>query len=174
MTVGEVTGSLVLVGAQHLAVDRVLEAQQLRAGEMAVVGLHGFLGRLEIHHSGVVGGNRLGLDAAQHGCTSALVHVGVGVVADDVLVAPLAVRQQPAQVRLGAARHIQGRRLAEQVGGVALELIDGGVVAPDVVADLGRGHRGTHAGRRTGNGVGAQVDHGAKPAMQLARCNERV
>ena len=153
VAVGEVAGVLVLAGCQHLAVDGVLEAQQASAGEMAVVGLHGLLGGREINHACVVSGHRLGLDAAQHGRAAALVHVGVGVVADDVLVAPFAMRQQPAQVRLRAAGHIQRRGLAQQLRRVVLELVDRGVVAPDVVADLSLGHGGPHSRCGAGNGV---------------------
>ena len=45
-------------------------------------------GRFEVKHARVVSGHRLGLDAAQHRCAASFVHVGVGVMPDDVLVAP--------------------------------------------------------------------------------------
>ena len=48
--------------------------------------------------------------------------------------------------------------LAGQLGGTLLERDDRRVVAEDVVADLGLGHRATHLGRRVRDGVGAQVD----------------
>ena len=41
----------------------------------------------------------------------------------------------------------------EQLGRAALELVDGRVLAPLLVADLGRGDRGAHLGRRLGLGV---------------------
>ena len=149
------------------------QAEQAGAGEVTVVGLHCLLGRVEVEHAGVVGRYRLGLDAPQHGCTAPLVHVGVGVVADDVLVAPLAVRHESAQVRLGAARHVQSCWLVQQFGGVTLQFVDGGVVAPHVVPDLGCGHGGPHVSGRARNSVGTQVDHGSKPAMGLVPCNVR-
>ena len=48
--------------------------------------------------------------------------------------------------------------LAGQLGGALLERDDGGVVAEDVVADLGLGHRAAHRRRGLGDGVGAKVD----------------
>ena len=42
------------------------------------------------------------------------------------------------------------------------------VLAVDVVADLGAGHRGPHRLGRTGEGVGAQVDHGGEPTRGTA------
>ncbi len=153
VTVGKVAGLLMLGRREHHAVDGVLQAEQLGAGEVAVVGFHGCFGRFEIQHSRLVGGHRLGLDAAQHRSAAALVHVGVGVVAHDVLVAPLAVGQQAAQVRLSAAGHVQRRGLAEQLGGVALQLVDRGIVAPDVIADFGCSHGGAHLRRWLGDSV---------------------
>ena len=54
--------------------------------------------------------------------------------------------------------HEQAGLLAEQLGGPLLERVDGRVVAEDVVADLGLGHRPAHLGGRLGDGVGAEVD----------------
>ena len=50
--------------------------------------------------------------------------------------------------------------LAEQLGGAFLEGVDRRVVAEDVVADLGLGHRPAHRRRGVGDGVAAQVDPG--------------
>ena len=50
--------------------------------------------------------------------------------------------------------------LAEQLGRALLEGVDGRVVAEDVVADLGLGHRPAHPGGGLGDGVAAQVDPG--------------
>ncbi len=49
--------------------------------------------------------------------------------------------------------------LAEQPGDPLLERADGGVLAVDVVADLGARHRGAHRLGGTGDGVAAEVDH---------------
>jgi hypothetical protein len=56
--------------------------------------------------------------------------------------------------------HEQAGLLAQQLGGTCLERLDRRVVLEDVVADLGVGHRAAHRGRRVGDGVAAQVDHG--------------
>ena len=58
----------------------------------------------------------------------------------------------------------QAGLLAEQLGGALLEGVDRRVVAEDVVADLGLGHRPAHRRGRVGDGVAAQVDpwHGAR------------
>jgi hypothetical protein len=58
-----------------------------------------------------------------------------------------------------------GRRrglVAEQVGDLLLEGVDGRVLAVDVVADVGRGHDGPHRLGRPGQGVAAHV-HGGHP-----------
>ena len=52
---------------------------------------------------------------------------------------------------------------AEELGGAFLERADGRVLAEDVVADLGLGHRATHGRGGQGDGVGPEVDH-AVPA----------
>ena len=144
---------------QHLAVDGVLQAQQPGAGEVMVGRLHGRLGRSEVDHAVVAPRHRLGLDGAEHRPAASLVHVRVGVVADDVLVAAPAVGEQPAQVALRAAGHEQRGLLAEQRGRGLLELVDGGILSVHVVAHDGCGHSGPHGCRGLGDGVGAKVDH---------------
>ena len=62
-------------------------------------------------------------------------------------------------------RHRRGRQedralLAEQLGDALLQLVDARILALLLVADLGCGDRGAHAGRRPGGGVGAEIDHG--------------
>ena len=144
---------------QHLAVDGVLQAQQPGAGEVMVGRLHSRLGRSQVDHAVVAPRHRLGLDGAEHRPAAALVHVRVGVVADDVLVAAPAVGEQPAQVALGAAGHEESGLLAEQRGRGRLELVDGGILSVHVVAHDGCGHGGPHGRRGLGDGVGAKVDH---------------
>ena len=55
--------------------------------------------------------------------------------------------------------------LAEQLRGALLERVDGRVVAEDVVADLGRGHRAAHLVGGLRDGVGAEVDQGHAPSI---------
>ena len=50
--------------------------------------------------------------------------------------------------------------LPEELGRALLERVDRRVLAPDVVADLGGGHRPAHLGGWLGDGVGAEVDRG--------------
>jgi hypothetical protein len=79
----------------------------------------------------------LRLDAAEHRPAAAFPAVGVGHLADDVLVAALAVAHQRAQVALRAGGHEQRRLLAQHRGDALLQRVDGRVVAEDVVAHLG-------------------------------------
>ena len=126
---------------------------------MTVVRLDDFVDVVEVEHPVGSDPNRLRLDATEDGSAPGLATVGVGVLADDVLVASLAVSQQRAQVRLGPAGNEQPRFLVQSLGGLRLEPVDGGVVTEDVVADLGVGHGLAHGGCRSGHGVGAQIDH---------------
>ena len=59
----------------------------------------------------------------------------------------------------------QAGLLAEQLGGALLEGVDRGVVAEDVVADLGVGHRPAHRRGWVGDGVAAQVDAGHRASI---------
>ena len=89
-----------------------------------------------------------------------LVHDDVRLPARDRLHAPLEVGQLRHEIALGPARDEERGFLAEQLGGPLLQGVDGGIVAQDVVAHLGLGHRATHLGRRPGDGVAPQIDHG--------------
>jgi hypothetical protein len=77
-------------------------------------------------------------------------------------VARLAVDADAQLVAHRAGGDEQGGLLAEEGGRFFLEPIDRGVFAVDVVADLGRGHGGAHAGRGAGERVAAEVDHGGR------------
>ena len=70
-------------------------------------------------------------------------------------------------------RDEQAGLLAEQLGGALLERDDGRVVAEDVVADLGLGHRAAHGGRRAGDGVAAQVDRAVGMSVMEASIGRR-
>ena len=62
---------------------------------------------------------------------------------------PLATKRPASLPSSSAARFLEG--------------VDGRVVAEDVVADLGVGHRPAHGLRRMGDGVAAQIDrHGGR------------
>ena len=87
-----------------------------------------------------------------------LVAHDVAAPLDQHLVAALREDADADRVAHRAGRHEEGRLLAEHLGRLLLEAVDRRVLAVDVVADLGRGHRGAHLGGGTGHGVGAQVD----------------
>jgi len=58
----------------------------------------------------------------------------------------------------------------EQPGNPLLERPYRRVLGVDVVADLSFGHRGSHALRRAGHGVAAQIDHGVTLRPLLSAC----
>jgi hypothetical protein len=70
-------------------------------------------------------------------------------------------RQDPKRDLVGHRRRRQEERrlLTEERGGALLQLVDGGILAQLLVADLGRGHRRAHLRRRSGRRVGAEIDH---------------
>ena len=97
--------------------------------------------------------------------------VAGGLVDDDVVLAAgdgLLAALEMGELRDEVAHRPRGdeeaRFLAEQLGGAFLERVDGRVVAEDVVADLGLGHRPAHRRRGLGDGVAPQVDqrHGRR------------
>ncbi len=68
----------------------------------------------------------------------------VRVLPDDGLVAVAGLGQDAHQVAHRPAEQEQGRLLAQSLGGHGLQAVDGGVLAVDVVADLGPVHRLSH------------------------------
>ncbi len=115
-----------------------------------------------VERNAAVGGvlQRLRLDRAEHGGAAAFVLVGVRQLADDVFVAALAVRHQRRQVALRAGREKQRGFHAGACRHHRLQMVDGGIVAPDVVAQFGGNHRRLHRGARARHGIAAQIDHG--------------
>ena len=97
-------------------------------------------------------------DAGERGERAGLVAPAVRVLADDDLVAGPRVRAQRDLVRHRAGRHEQRGLGAEQRGDALLEPAHRRILAVDVVADLGVGHRPPHRGGRAGDGVAAQID----------------
>jgi len=82
----------------------------------------------------------------------------VGV--DDHLVAGTAEDAQGDLVALRAGRDEHPRLMTEALGGHLLQPAHGGVLAVDVVPDLGGGHGGAHRRGGTGDGVGSEVGDG--------------
>ena len=92
--------------------------------------------------------------------TGRLVDDEVVLAAGDRLLAAREVGHLGDQVAHRPRRDEQAGFLAEQLRRALLEGVDGRVVAEDVVADLGLGHRPPHRRGGLGDGVAAQVDPG--------------
>ena len=116
-------------------------------------------------------GHGVELDARQH-------RGGRGLVPEDVVVlvgqdlGP--GRGGQAQADLVAHRprgDVQGRLVAEALGHRRLQPLDGRVLAPDVVADLGLGHGPAHGRGGPGEGVGAESR--SSPPVYARACDNR-
>ena len=92
--------------------------------------------------------------------TGRLVPDDVALGAGDHLAAARHVGHQRHEVAHRPRRDEQAGLLAEQLRRPLLERVDRRVLAEDVVADLGGGHRAAHLGGRAGDGVGAEIDRG--------------
>ena len=90
--------------------------------------------------------------------TRGLVPDDVALGAGDDLAAARHVGHQRHQVAHRPRRDEQPASLPSSSAARSSERVDGRVLAPDVVADLGRGHRPAHLGGRAGHGVGTEVD----------------
>ena len=101
-------------------------------------------------------------DAGEDRRAAGLVLEDVAIEIAEKLVAGTGVDAHGDLVRHRPRRHEEGRLLAEELGRAAFELADGRVLAEDVVADLGGGHGGPHAGRRPGDGIAAQIEDGTR------------
>ena len=152
-------GGLGQIGLGHdMAVPGVFQTQQARTGEMRIIRLDRRRDVGDCHAPSRVLQQGLRLHAAEHGRTAAFIAVGMGQLADDVLVAAPAVRQDAAQIALRARGHEERGLLAGQLGDALLQRVDGRVVAEDIVAQRRCQHRLAHGRRRPGDGVAAQVD----------------
>ncbi|MCY1234821.1 hypothetical protein D9M72_474120 [compost metagenome] len=157
-TTGELARRCQVLQWQDLALHGVLQGQQPGAGEVEVVLLDGGLHLAKIQAAIGLALDRLGLDGAQHGGATALVFVGVGLLADDVLVTAFTVSHQPQQVAHGAGRYEERGLEAQALGEARFQTVDAGIFAIDIVAQLGALHGFAHAGGGLGDGVATQVD----------------
>ena len=109
---------------------------------------------------------RQGADAGPHDdrVAGGLIDDEVVLATGDGLLAALEVGELRDEVAHRARRDEQAGLLAQQLRAAGLQRIDRRVVAEDVVADLGLGHRPTHLGRWLGDCVAAQIDrrHGRR------------
>ena len=116
--------------------------------------------RVEVHRPVVARRHRRDRGAGDDRVAGALVEDRVRLGFGDDLAAAGDVRHVRHEVAHRPARDEEAGLLARQLGGSLLERDDGRVVAEDVVADLGFGHRAPHPGRGPRDRVGAQVDDG--------------
>lgn len=83
----------------------------------------------------------------------------MGLLANDVFVAALTMRQQPQQIAHGAGGDEQRGGKTQAPGQLGFELIDRRIFAIDVVTRRGACHRLEHGGGRLGDGVAAKIDN---------------
>ena len=166
----EFVGGSQVVERQHLALHGVFQGQQTGTGEMEVVLLDRRFDLGQIQRAVGFTVDRLRLDGAKYGGTAALVLVGVGLLADDVLVTALAMSHQAQQVAHGAGGDEQRRREAQLIGQPGLQTVYRGVFAIHVIAQLGSHHGFAHGNSGLGDGVATQVDQGHdRLSRQLAK-----
>ncbi len=158
-----------------MAIVRVLDADEAGDGQVDIAGPHG-VAHLGGSEKAALGDQRAGLEPPQPRRPAHLraEHVTVGVEED--FLAGLGLREDGDEVALGAGGHEQPGLLARPPGRQGLEALDGGILLPHVVADLGARHGLPH--RRAGEreGVGSQLDDVVHPGYLAAvrrRCAAR-
>ncbi|OEI67412.1 hypothetical protein Cus16_3012 [Curtobacterium sp. ER1/6] len=112
-------------------------------------------------------------DAGEHGGRTELRSHHVGADVGQQFLAGGDVQPQPELVRHRAGGGEEPGLVPEQVRDLSLEGVRLRVLAEDVVADLGLGHRPAHRRGRAGDGVGAQVDRGVGHQATLTRRPDR-
>ena len=106
----------------------------------------------------------------QHRGATPFVFVGVGLHANQILVAALTVGQQRAEIALRAAGQEQRCGEAQVVGQPLLQGIDRWVFPVDIVTNRRRQHGLAHGLGRPGHGIAAQIDrHPESPGLRLGR-----
>ena len=155
MLSGQTLGLCQVVLRHGVAVPGVFQRQQACSGKVAIDGFDGCddVGQRHFAHFALRQGLRL--NTAQHGRAAAFVAVSVGVLPHDVLVAPLAMCHQGAQVALRTRRHEQRRFFAGDLCDVFLQGVDRGVVAKHIVTQGCCQHSLAHGGGGLGDGVAA-------------------
>ncbi len=149
---------------------RVLDREHRGDRLVDVVGVaDGVADRREIHRPVVGPRDRPDRRAGDDRVPGALAAERVDLGRTDDLAAARDVGHEPDEIAHRAARDQQRGLGAEEFGGSLLELADGRVLAEDVVADLGRGHRAAHGRGGECDGVRPEVDH-AVPAGPRRGC----
>jgi hypothetical protein len=164
----------VLRGTTSAAVPivRVLETHEGADRKVDVCGPDRFahlLGRQEA----AFGFHRPHLDSPDERRAPDLVVVDVGVQVEDDLLTRLGLGEHRDEVSLRARRHVESGLLACPLGGQGLQALDGRILSPHIVADLGSAHRLAHLGRRGSEGVGAEVDDVVHSSSSVYFCARR-
>ena len=84
--------------------------------------------------------------------------VDVCFVTNDDLSPARTMGEQTGEVAHRAARDEDRGLLPDALSGPALELVDGWIIAEDIVSHGGGAHRSPHRGSGPGHGVGAKID----------------
>ena len=153
-----------IVQRQHPALHGVFQRQQTATGEVKVVRLDRRFDAGKVQRPVRLHFDRLRLNRAQHRCSAAFVFVGVRLLANDVLVTPLAVRHQPQQIAHRPRRNEEpcGRpRLAAR----RLEQADRRVLAVHVITGRSTTHHFTHCAGGLSDGVAAKIDDGHRSLL---------
>ena len=151
-------GRLHLFEGDGLAAVGIFENEEPGDGHVRIVRADCGLDGLGLDGAVRFGGDGLQRDAAEDGGAGGFAGEDVVALGDDDFFAAGAVRQAGGEVGLRARRQEQCAFLAKAFGGFLFKGVDGRVIAVDVVADLGLGHRASHRGIGAGDGVAAQVD----------------
>src|SRR6202021_1784942 len=87
---------------------------------------------------------RLRLDSTQHSRPATFVPIGVRSLPDKVFVAAVAVGHKRSQIALRAARKEKRRLLTRPLGYHRLQAQHGRISTPNIVTNVGAGHRSSH------------------------------
>jgi hypothetical protein len=159
-------------------VVRVLDCDDAGRGDMGLVRPPQHL--LDVCRAEAAGdaADRSRHQTRMHGGAPELRQEDVSVLLCDQLVTRLRQGPEGDLVRHRRGGNVNGLLLSEQLGDPALELVDGRVLAPLLVADLGLGYRLAHAAARLGLRIRTKVDHdldsSAGPRRRLPSVPEGV
>ena len=157
MLVGKVPGGSHIRHGQGFAPLGVFQAKQAGLGKMDVVGFDFGGGHGQINCAVGLEFDGLGLNTAEHCRPATFVFIGVGQLADQILIATLAMGHEGDEVRLGSAAGKKCGGKAEELSADTFQFIDGWVFAIDIIADCGGHHCLTHGGGWLGDGITTEI-----------------
>lgn len=141
------------------AVVGVFDDEELAVWSVDGVGADGKVDVVGVEEP-VLAGEGADHDAREGGGAAGLVMDDVAVGVGDDFVARLGLGADGGLVGHGAGGDEAGGFFAEESGKLFLESQDGGIIAEDIVADVGVGHDLAHGCGGAGDGVAAKVDDG--------------